>query len=203
MVNLMNFSAAVRNEIRRALRNYAYEKSPGGILIQGAGLLFGGCFGSKALEEGADPRDLAWAFGPNAVGNEFINATLNAMFNGGSPPANWYVAPFTTNLAPTSAITAATFAGTQGEYTGYSEGTRQVWTSNATSSAQVVSNSAAAATFTIAGSPATLEGAALLTASGKGATTGTYGAGGLFGVANTINIGGKLLVTYQMTGTST
>lgn len=199
----MKFSAAVRNEIRRALRNFKYEKSPSGIFIQGAGLLFGGCFGSKAVEPGADPRDYAWAFGPNAVGNEFINLVLDSMFNGGSPPANFYVAPFVNNLAPTSAITAATFAGTQGEYTGYSEGTRQVWTSNAASTAQLVSNSSAPATFTIAGSPATLEGAGLLTASAKGATTGTFGAGGLFGVANTINVGGKLLTTYQMTGTST
>ena len=200
----MKLSRAACIELGRALRNpRLHERTPDGILFPKAGLIFGGHFGSKALEPGAHPSDYAWAYGPNAVANEFINAALNSMFNQIAGPANWSIAPFLNNLAPTSALTAATFKDTQGEFTAYSEGTRQAWTPNDDSTVQSVSNDEAPATFTIATNPATPRGAVLITASGKNATTGILGAGGLFGVANTINVGGKLLVSYGMTGTST
>lgn len=193
----MNFSGLVRQELGRALRNHKYEQSPDGVLFPASGLLFGGTFGSKV-------DDGPWVWGPNAVSNEFINAALNVMFDSAAAPVAWYMAPFSTNVAPTSALTAATFAGTQGEYTSYTQSTRQVWTPNSTSTAQNISNTNAPSTFTIgAGSPVTLYGAGLLTASAKGATTGILGAAGLFGTANTLNAGSSLLTTYQITATAT
>lgn len=203
MVSLMNFSAAVRNELGRALRNYKYEKTPNGILFNNSGLLFGGVFGSKELLPGMHPEDVAWGYGPNAVGNEFINDALNAKFNGVVGSTAWYFAPFTNNLAPTSSLRAAQFAGTQAEYQGYTEGVRQLWVSNGTSTAQSVSNSSSPAQITIGSVAATNYGAGLLSASAMGATTGEFGAGGLFGTANTLSPGSKLLMTYTLTGTST
>jgi len=198
----MNFSAAVRAELGRALRNYKYDKSATGLIFPAAGLAFGGLFGSKELQPGMSAEDAPWQYGPNAVGNEFINDALNSKFNGVGGAVAWYFAPFTNNLAPTSSILAANFATTQAEYTSYTEGGRQVWTSNGSSTSQSVSNSAAPAVVTIGGSPATIYGAGILSASGKGATTGVFGAGGLFGVANTLSPGSKLMMTYTLTGTS-
>jgi hypothetical protein len=199
----MNFSAAVRNELGRALRGHKYDKTPSGIMFPAAGILFGGVFGRKDLPPGAHPEDMPWAFGPNAVGNEFINDVLNAKFNGVGGGTAWYFAPFADNLAPTSSLTAATFAGTQGEYTTqYTEGSRQTFTSNGTSTAQSVSNSASPAVITVGGSPITPYGAGILSVNTKGGTTGVFGAGGLFGSANALSSGSKLMMTYTLTGTS-
>lgn len=192
----MNFSSAVKNELGRALRNYKYDKTPTGVLFPAAGLVFGGVFGTKV-------DDGPWEFGPNAVGNEFINDALNAKFNGVGGAAAWYFAPFANNLAPTSSLTAATFAGTQGEYVAqYTESTRQAFVSNGTSTAQSVSNSAAAAAITVAGAAITPYGAGILSVNTKGATTGVFGAGGLFASANSLSPGSKLMMTYTLTGTS-
>lgn len=199
----MNFSAAVRNELGRALRGHKYEKTPNGILIQSAGLLFGGAFGCKGVPPGAHPEDMPWEFGPNAVGNQLINDMLNAKFNGVGGAIAWYFAPFATNLAPTASITAATFAGTQGEYTTqYTEGNRQAFTSNGSSTAQNVSNSSSPAVVTVGGSPITPYGAGILSVNTKGGTTGVFGAGGLFSAANVLSPGSKLMMTYALTGTS-
>lgn len=202
----MNFSAAVRNELGRAMRGHKYEKTPTGILIQSAGIFFGGNFGCKALPPGAHPEDMPWEFGPNAVGNELINDILNAKFNGVGGAIAWYFAPFANNLAPTAATTAGggtPFATVQGEYTTqYTEGSRQVFTSNGSSTAQNVSNSASPAVVTVAGSPITPYGAGILSVNTKGATTGVFGAGGLFSAANVLSPGSKLMMTYALTGTS-
>lgn len=206
MVNLMKFSAAVRNELGRALRNFKYEKSPGGILFPQARLLFGGVFGCKGLLPGMHEEDAPWAYGPNAVGNEFINDVLNAKFNATAGAGAWYFAPFANNIAPTASTKAGggtPFATVQGEYTTqYTEGTRQVFTSNGASTAQSVSNSSAPASITVGAAPITPYGAGLLSVNTKGGTTGVFGAGGLFGTANALSTGSKLLMTYTLTGTS-
>lgn len=196
MVIPMNFSAAVRNELGRALRNFKYDKTPNGILFPASGLLFGGVFGAKV-------DDGAWEYGPNAVGNEFINDVLNAKFNNTAGAASWYFAPFINNLAPTSSLKASQFANMQGEYEDYTEAARQPWVSNGPSTAQSVSNSNSAAVITIGGTPATIVGSGLLSAAAKGATTGEFGAGGLFGIANTLSPGSKLMMTYALSAAST
>lgn len=199
----MNFSAAVRNELGRALRGHKYDKTPSGILFPAAGMMFGGIFGSKMVPAGAHPEDMPWEFGPNAVGNEFINDALNAKFNGVGGAINWYFAPFANNAAPTSSITAANFASTQGEYTTqYTEASRQTFVSNGTSTAQSVSNSSSPAAITVGGATITPYGAGLLSVNTKGGTTGVFGAGGLFASANALSPGSKLMMTYTLTGTS-
>lgn len=199
----MSFSAAVRNELGRALRGHKYDKTPNGILFPYAGLMFGGVFGSKSLPPGAHADDIPWEYGPNAVGNEFINAVLNGIFNGVAAPTTWYFAPFANNLAPTSSITAANFASTQGEYTTqYTESSRQTFVNNAASTAQSVSNSSSPAAITVGGTSITPYGAGILSVSTKGGTTGVFGAGGLFATANALSPGSKLMMTYTLTGAS-
>jgi hypothetical protein len=191
----MQFSAKVRSELARALRNFKYEKSPRGVCFPNADLTIGGVFGAKV-------DDGPWSWGDNAVTNEGINAMLAAFFDQGAQPNAWYVAPFSNNLSPTSALTAATFASTQGEYTAYTQTARQLWKPDAAPTTQQVQNAAAPASFTIGAATVTVYGAALLSASAKSATTGVSAAAGLFGVANTLNPGSTLTVQYALSATS-
>lgn len=192
---MQTFSSKVRQELLRALRSFKYERNEHGIFVSGANIQFGGVFGG-AVNGGP------MAYGHNAFAGEGLNAMLDAFLSQGTQPTGLYLAPFTNNVTPTSALTAANFAATQGEYAGYTEGARQQWVSNGPATNQVKSNSSAPAAFTVGASAATCYGAGLLTVSGKSATTGVLVAAGLFGVANTLNSGSTLTVEYNLTATA-
>lgn len=194
---MQNFSSKVRNELLRALRNFRYERNEQGLFIAGANLQFGGAFGS-AVDGGPI------SYGHNAFANEGLNVLLDAFFSQGTQPVGFYLAPFSNNLAPTNALTAATFTSTQGEYTGYTQTARPQWVSNGAAANQTKSNSAAPGSVTIGASAATVYGAALIaSASAKSATTGTMAAAGLFGSANVLNPGSTLTMEYTLTATAT
>ncbi|MCS7001223.1 MAG: hypothetical protein NZ518_00085 [Dehalococcoidia bacterium] len=107
----------------------------------------------------------------NRVTNEFMNYLLDAG-TGGSAQALWYVAPFTNNVTPSETWTAATFPGVAGELTTqYSEANRPAWLYGPASS-QTKTNQTNPAVFTIAASNVNIRGFAILSAQGKGATTG-------------------------------
>lgn len=140
-----------------------------------------------------------WMPSRNTVMLAYLDDLLSTYFNNGSPPAAFYIAPFTNDVEPTSALTAATFAGTQSEYTGYTETTRQEWVINGAAASQKVSNSAAPAEFTIGATATTVRGAALIAAaSGKGDTTGVLIAAARFGVAQPMNPGSTLKIKYEL-----
>lgn len=195
------FNSKLKNELARRLRSFAYERTGNGVFFPKANITFGGVFGYR-IDDGEMRYVPALSYADNAVTNELVNAILNCYFNNGSPPTGFYVAPFTSSTTPTNALTAATFAATQSEYTSYNETARQAWTSNGASSAQSLSNSNAPAVFTIGTGGATLTGAGVLTASGKGATTGVLVAAALFDTANTLNAGSKLTVEYSLSATA-
>lgn len=192
----MFFTQPLMNELRRALHNFKYEKTETGVFFPASGILFGGVFSCR-IDNGP------LIAGHNAVTNEFVNLMLNVVLGNTSAPTAWYIAPFTSSTTPTSALTAATFTATQTEYTGYTEATRQQWTSDGASTAQTMQNANAPATFTIGTGGATITGAGLLSASAKSATTGTLAAAGLFAAANTLGANSKLTVEYGLSGTAT
>lgn len=179
-------------EFSRALRNFRYERSPAGIYFPAQDAMCGGVFSTQ--EEGGE-----WVRHKNTVTLEYLDKILSDWFNGGAAPTGFYIAPFINNVAPTSALTAATFAGTQGEYIDYTETGRVPWVSNGIAVSQKVSNSNAVAEFTIGAAAATIRGAGLLTAPDKGATTGVLVAAALFSTANTLNAGSTLKIKYELT----
>lgn len=182
-------------EFARALRNFRFERTENGVWFPAQKAGFGGIFATSV--DGAP-----WQHHKNTVALEGLDAQLSTYFNNGSPPVAFYLAPFTNNVAPTSALTAALFAGTQGEYTGYTQPTRAQWVSNGPSAAQTVSNSTAPGTFTIGAAAVNITGAALLaTASAKGAITGVLVAAALFSTPNSLNPGSTLKVQYSLSGT--
>lgn len=179
-------------EFARAMRNFRYERTENGVLFPAQKAAFGGFF-STSVDGGT------WENHKNIVALEGLDAQLSCFFNNGSPPTAFYLAPFSNNVAPSSALTAATFASVQGEYTGYVETTRQPWTCDGNSAGQTVGNSNAPAVFTIGASAANLTGGALITtASAKGATTGKMIAAALFGSANSLSPGSTFRLKYSL-----
>lgn len=181
------------SEFARALRNFRYERTPNGIFFPQQKAAFGGVFSTQ--EEGG-----LWVPAQNTVTLEYLDQILSDWFNSGSPPTGFYIAPFLNNTAPTSALKASTFANTQGEYTGYTQTTRVQWVSNGASASQKVSNSNAPAEFTIGAQAANINGAGLLTAPTKGATTGVLVAAAQFGTPNSLNPGSTLKIKYELSG---
>lgn len=195
MTTMIKMTSKLRAELSRAFRGHKYDRTDSGLYFSGAKVLFGGVFGCSV-----DGGPMTW--GPNAFANEAINGLLNAFFNQGAQPTAWYLAPFSSNTTPTTALTAAAFASTQGEYTAYTQGTRQVWTPDGASTAQSMVNSSAPAQITIGASAVTLYGAGLLSTSTKGGTTGTLAAAGLFGTANALNPASTLSMQYTLSASA-
>lgn len=183
------------SEFARAMRNFRYERTENGLYFPDQKMRMGGIF---SVSENGGP----WVPSHNTVALQGIDAIFSTYFDNGSPPTGFYLAPFTNNTTPSSALTAATFAATQGEYTGYTESTRVQWVPNGASAAQTVSNSASPASFTIGASAVTITGAGFIaSASGKGATTGVLIAAALFGSPNSLNPGSTLQLQYNLAGT--
>jgi hypothetical protein len=182
-------------EFARALRNFRYERTESGVFFPQSGVSAGGVF-SHSVDGGP------WTLDKNTVTLQVLDDILSAYFTASGVPSAFYVAPFTNNVAPTSSLTASTFASTQGEYTSYTQSARVQWVANGASSGQSVSNSVAPAAFTIGSSSATVAGAGLLTTSTKGATTGILVAAALFGTANTLSPGSTLSVQYTLSATA-
>lgn len=193
MVNTMN--SRIKAEFARALRLFRYERASSGVFFPAQKVAFGGFFEL----EGSGGEE---AFGKNTVTLTYLDDILSKYFNNGSVPTAFYIAPFTNNVTPSSSISAATFASTLNEYTGYTQSTRVAWTPNGNSTAQSMSNSNAPAEFTIGASSVTITGAGLLTAGAKGAPTGVCVAAALFDVPNTMNAGSTIKIKYTLGATA-
>ncbi len=121
-------------------------------------------------------NDGEWEESDNLLPTEGLNHLLSVALNQGAAQPTWYIALFTNNYVPTAGITAATFQTTAGELVssteGYTQPNRVEWVEAAPVNGSIA-NSASPAQFTFAtASTVTVYGAALLSASTKGATTG-------------------------------
>lgn len=153
------------------IRNEKYERSEGGILLKSSALLKG------TYREGLANDPLSWREHENLIPAEGILKILGLAFYTDTRITAYYLAPFASNVAPTSGLTAASFPATQGEITsgseGYSESTRVLWVPAAPAAGKVT-NVASKGNFTIVtASQLTVWGSALLSASAKGATSGS------------------------------
>lgn len=114
----------------------------------------------------------------NIVVNQGLDHALDVTLSAGTQIATWFLG--LTDGTPTVAAgdTPASHVG-WAEVTAYSETVRQTWL-DAGVSAQSVSNSAAAATFTININGTIIGGAFLISVNTKAGTTGTLYAAGAF-----------------------
>lgn len=187
-------------EFARAIANKHYEVSDAGILFPKQG----GAFVAGQFDSWINGRD--HQVDHNKVPTEQLNYLLLTGYKSGAAYAAWYIAPFTTNVAPGATLTAATFTATQGEFILYNEATRQQWVLPANPTSGSFDNTAANAVFTTAtgaGAGVAVYGAGILSASAKSATTGAILAASLFAAPRTVLPTDLLSIAYTVAATST
>ena len=150
----------------------------------------------------------AWAKeGDNLIVTEGFAHMLNSAFDTGTAKAaGHYLAIFSGSTAPAANWTAASFAAVASEIVSMTEGhtgaTRPAWTPAKTATGSI-DNLAAAASLTIAtAGTLNVTGAALLTSSQRGGTTGALVSASLYPVPRTFQNGDVYELGYRINLTS-
>ena len=139
---------------------------------------------------------------PNKITIEGFNYLLNVGLKNASQQPNWYLALFSGGFTPTDVLTAATFPASASEIVsgseGYSESTRQAWTPGTVASGQVDNNASKASFSIVTASSLTIRGAALLSESIKGSTSGVIMSCARFGADEIKNNGSTFQLGYRV-----
>lgn len=146
-----------------------------------------------------------WTRTENLIPTEGLAHILNVALGTTPKPASYHLALFSAAAQPAANWTAASFASTASEIVsmteGYSAATRPTWTP-ANTSTNSIDNMAAVAKVTMkTASSLTVQGAAMLTTSAKGGTTGAlisaskYAAPRVFQDGDTYEIGYRISLT--------
>lgn len=183
-------------EIGRAIAFRDYEQCEGGILFVKQGLHVRGEYIFGTVKGGDD------MVVPNLLPDQGINAILSVALGATSKYAGFYIALYANGINPAANWTAANFASTAGEITsnteGYSNTTRVQCVFSAVGD-KLINNHAAPAVFTIAcASSITINGAALLTDSTKGGSSGSLISAVRLGAARLQYNGDEYTGKYQV-----
>lgn len=146
-----------------------------------------------------------WTRTENLIPTEGLAHILNVALGTTPKPASYHLALFSAAAQPQANWTAAGFASTASEIVsmaeGYSAATRPTWTP-ANTSTNSIDNMAAVAKVTMkTASSLTVQGAAMLTSSAKGGTTGAlisaskYASPRVFQDGDTYEIGYRISLT--------
>ena len=146
-----------------------------------------------------------WTRTENLIPTEGLAHILNVALGTTPKPASYHLALFSAAAQPAANWTAASFASTASEIVsmteGYSAATRPTWTPTNTST-NSIDNMAAVAKVTMkTASSLTVQGAAMLTSSSKGGTTGAlisaskYASPRVFQDGDTYEIGYRISLT--------
>lgn len=181
-------------EFKREFRNHNYDVSDEGILFPRAKVWISGEYEDN------------YGVTPNLVPTEGLNHLLMVALKDTAKLNTFYLALFSGSYTPVAGVTAATFTSAASELTsdteGYSESVRQTW-SPGTAAAGVIDNYSSKADFTIAtASSVTIRGAALLSSSAKGGTTGVLISIARFGADRTEYDGNLYSLGYRVTASA-
>ena len=146
-----------------------------------------------------------WTRTENLIPTEGLAHILNVALGTTPKPASYHLALFSAAAQPAANWTAASFASTASEIVsmteGYSAATRPTWTP-ANTATNSIDNMAAVAKVTMkTASSLTVQGAAMLTSSAKGGTTGAlisaskYASPRVFQDGDTYEIGYRISLT--------
>ena len=187
----------LQQEVAREIRAERFDITPEGIYLprlgaRAAGEYFGRVNGGAWQKEG-----------DNLIVTEGFAHLLNVTFDTSTAkPAGYYLAIFSGNTAPAANWTAAAFAAVASEIVSMTEGhtgaTRPVWTPAKTTTGSI-DNMAAVASLTIAtSSQLNVTGAALLTGSARGGTTGVLVSASLYAAPRTFQAGDIYELGYRI-----
>ena len=186
------------NELRNDISREHYDPSESGLYFPRQGVLVSGEYFDRV--NGGD-----WQRTRNLIVGEGVAHILNVAFGSTAKPSGYFLALFSGAAAPASNWTAASFAAAASEIVsmteGYTSPTRPAWTS-ANTATSAIDNLAAAASVTIAtAGQLNITGAAMLTNSTRGGTTGAlvsatkYAASRVFQNGDVYEIGYRLSLT--------
>lgn len=176
-----------------------YDYTAQGIYLPGQGILVTGEYFDRI--NGGE-----WQHTCNLVVNEGLAHLLNVAMGGKAKAAGYYLALFSGATAPAANWTAANFATVSSEIVsmteGYTNATRPQWTPTDTTTNQI-DNFTATASVTIAtSSQLNVTGAALLTNSVKGGTSGTLISASKYSAARTFQDGDVYDIGYRLSFTA-
>jgi hypothetical protein len=163
-------SQQLRKELSQALHNDHYDVTEQGVYFPRQGVLASGTYIDRV--NGGE-----WMETPNLLVDEGLAHMLSVAFAQTAKPAGYYLALFSGAAAPAANWTASNFASVASEIVSQSEGytnaTRPIWTPPASTATNSIDNMSAVASLTIATATSlNVTGAALLTNSTRGGTTG-------------------------------
>lgn len=184
------------DELFRQLDEGRYEMTEGGLLIGGS-LRARGRYHTFIDGEAVELSD-------NKIPKEGLIYFLRVGLLGRSQLTNFYMALFSGAVNPADSWTAANFASNANEITssteGYSNSTRPQWVPDGTDPADpVIGNLNALATYDIVcSSTLDIAGAAVLSDSEKGGTSGTLISATRFDNVHTVNNGSTFQLGYEI-----
>ncbi|AYO54389.1 hypothetical protein [Acinetobacter wuhouensis] len=147
-----------------------------------------------------------WQATHNLVVNEGLAHLLNVAMGTTAKPAGYYLALFSGATAPAANWTAANFASVAAEIVsmteGYTSATRPQWTPQNTSTNSIDNFNAVAKVTIATTSQLTVTGAAMLTNSTKGGTTGTLISASKYTAARVFQDGDEYEIGYRLSFTA-
>ena len=197
----MNLSqAATMSALLAAVSANDYTNNEDGSITTGQGITAKGEYYDRI--NGGE-----WTRTENLIPTEGLAHILNVALGTTPKPASYHLALFSAAAQPTASWTAASFASTASEIVsmteGYSSATRPTWTPTNTTT-NSIDNMAAGSVAKVTMKTATtltVQGAAMLTSSSKGGTTGAlisaskYAAARVFQDGDTYEIGYRISLT--------
>lgn len=189
----------LRKELAAAIHHENFDVTAEGIFFPKQGVMASGEYFDRI--NGGD-----WERTPNLIVTEGLAHILSVALGATAKPAGYYLALFSGAAAPAANWTAASFAAAASEIVsmteGYTSPTRPVWTPPASTATNSIDNMAAIASVTMAtAGQLNVSGAAMLTNSTRGGTTGKlisatkYAADRVFQDGDTYDIGYRLSLT--------
>ena len=190
-------------ELQRSLQNdlqsQNYEMTEQGIYFPKQGILAQGEYFDRI--NGGE-----WQTTHNLVVNEGLAHLLNVAMGTTAKPAGYYLALFSGATAPAANWTAANFATVAAEIVsmteGYTSATRPQWTPQNTSTNSIDNFNAVAKVTIATSSQLTVTGAAMLTNSTKGGTTGTLISASKYAAARVFQDGDEYEIGYRLSFTA-
>ena len=195
----MRLNDKLRAELRQEVKAERFDITPEGVYFPRNGININGEYFARV--NGGD-----WEKeGDNLVVNEGLVHVLNVALGATAKPAGYFLALFSGSTTPAANWTASSFAAVANEIVsqteGYTGATRPVWTP-ATATTGSIDNLASAAQMTIATSGTlNVTGAALLTNSQRGGTTGVLVSASAFAVPRVFQSGDLYELGYRLNAT--
>lgn len=147
-----------------------------------------------------------WQTTHNLVVNEGLAHLLNVAMGTTAKPAGYYLALFSGATAPAANWTAANFASVAAEIVsmteGYTSATRPQWIPQNTSTNSIDNFNSVAKVTIATSSQLTVTGAAMLTNSTKGGTTGTLISASKYTAARVFQAGDEYEIGYRLSFTA-